>query len=244
MKQPENFREPQTRHLQLAGCLNLRDLGGYATSDDKFTSWRTLLRGDSLHRLSPENQQAIIEYGVKTIIDLRTLSEVNREPYVLSKSPEISYFNLPLIEEEDFPQLMAKKSLLEHNYFSLEKRSPKIKEILEIIATKQTAVVIHCAAGKDRTGIIIALLLAIAQVPVKTIAQDYQLSDRYLTSFYANIQEEAIKKGFAHMLLSPAEVIMDTFSYLDEHYGGVNGYLQTIGINQEQIKRLQTILVN
>ena len=256
-KKTENFPEPLKReglsstsntsvplHLPLMGCLNLRELGGYTTSDGKSIRWRTLLRGDSLHKLSLESQQAIIDYGVKTIIDLRTISEVNKESYVLSKSPEINYCNLPLLEEANFSQLREKKTLFEHNCFMLEERSRQIKEILSVIANHQTAVVIHCAAGKDRTGIIIALLLAIAKVPVATIAEDYALSEKYILPLYKIIHEQAIEEGFAHMLSSPPEAIIDTFSYLDEQYGGIDEYLQTIGIDKLQIERIQTMLVN
>ena len=243
-KKTENFPEPLKRHLPLMGCINLRELGGYVTSDGKSIRWRTLLRGDSLHQLSLESQQTIIDYGVKTIIDLRTRSEVNKKSYVLSKSPNINYCNLPLLEEANFSQLWEKKTLFEHNCFILEERSLQIKEILAVIASQSTAFVIHCAAGKDRTGIIIALLLAIANVPVDTIAQDYALSEKYVSSLYATIQEQAIEEGFAHMLLSPPEAIIDTFNYLDEQYGGINEYLRAIGITKIQIERIQTILVH
>ena len=243
MKQPENIREPEKRHLPLTGCLNLRELGGYATADGKSIRWRTLLRGDSLHKLSLTSQQAIIDYGIKTIIDLRTISEVNKKPYILSKSPEVGYFNLPLLEEDNFPQLWAQKTLFEHNCLMLEERSPQIKEILAVIASQPTAFVIHCAAGKDRTGIIIALLLAIANVPVATIANDYALSEKYVSPLYAKIQEQAIEEGFAHILLSPPEAIIDTFNYLDKNYGGIHEYLQAIGIDKLQIEHLQNILI-
>lgn len=239
MKYSEQF----PRHLELEGCHNLRELGGYTTSDDRQISWCTLLRSDSLHRLPISSQQQLIDYGVKTIVDLRTLSEVNKESYVLSKSPEVRYFNLPLIEEDNFPQLMAKKTLLEHNCFMLEERSLAIKTILETIATQQTAVVIHCAAGKDRTGIIIALLLAVAKVPIATIAEDYHLSDRYLASFYVNIRERVIKERFTHLLESPPQTIIDTFAYLDRKYDGIDNYLNSIGIHLETRNCLKNILV-
>lgn len=244
MKQPRNFAEPFKRHLQLSGCFNLRELGGYVTTEGKSISWRTVLRGDSLHKLASESQQAIIGYGVKTIIDLRTPSEVNQERYPLSKSPKINYLNLPLLEEKNFPQLRAKKTLLEHNVFMLKERSPQIKQILETIASNQTALVIHCAGGKDRTGIIIALLLAIANVPVATIAEDYALSEKYTQPLYAKIKQQAIQEGFDRLLLSPPQTMLDTLSYLNKHYGGINGYLQAIDIDNVTIKRLQTILIN
>ncbi len=242
MKQLNNFQGLSKRRLQLTGCLSLLDVGGYATSDGKFIRWRTLLRGYSLHRLSPASQQAIIEYGVKTIIDLRTPLDVNREPYVF-KSSEVRYFNLPLLEEKNFPELREKKTLLEFAHFMFEERGQQIKEILEVIATNQTAFLIYGASGKDRTGIIIALLLAIAQVPVTTIAQDYFLSEKDIALSYPTIQLQIDREELAQKLLS-SKSIMSPFIYLDEHYGGINGYLQAIGVNQETIEHLQTILVN
>ncbi|MGK7953396.1 MAG: tyrosine-protein phosphatase [Xenococcaceae cyanobacterium] len=244
MKQPRNFAEPYKRHLQLSGCFNLRELGGYVTTEGKSISWRTVLRGDSLHKLASESQQAIMEYGVKTILDLRTPSEVNKELYPLSKSPEINYVNIPLLEAKNFPQLRAKKTLLEHNCFMLEERSPQIKQILKAIANNQAAVVIHCAGGKERTGIIIALLLAIANVPEVTIAEDYALSEKYVTPLYKKIQQQAIKEGFDRLLLSPPQIMLDTLSYLNKHYGGINGYLQAIDLDNVTIKRLKTRLIN
>ena len=79
MKDLKSFQ----RHLKLAGCHNLRELGGYTTSDGKQTQWSTLLRSDSLHPLPVSSQQQLLDYGVRTIIDLRTPSEVNRKEYAL-----------------------------------------------------------------------------------------------------------------------------------------------------------------
>lgn len=139
MKQPENLQESWKRHLKLTGGLSLRDLGGYATSNGKFIRWCTLLRGYNLHHLSPETQQVMIDYGVKTIIDLRTLSDVKNEQYVLIKSPEVKYFHLPFIGEQNLPQLkdkkIAKKTMLKIAHFIFEGRSGKAWHF--VIATDQ-----------------------------------------------------------------------------------------------------------
>ncbi|WP_019505307.1 tyrosine-protein phosphatase [Pleurocapsa sp. PCC 7319] len=239
MNQPEIFQ----RHLKLPGCLNLRELGGYTTSEEKQIRWRTLLRSDSLHRLPSSSQQHLLDYGIRTIIDLRSPSEVSSRKYALSQIPEIKYFNLPLIDDRSQVEFIKNKRLFEHNRFFLEKRSPVIKNILETIACQKTAVVIHCAAGKDRTGIIIALLLALANVSVETIAEDYQLSDRYLAFMYDKIRQQAIKEGFAHLLESSPQTIIDTFAYLDRNHGGVNSYLACIGIDSAKRIQLKTMLV-
>ena len=201
-----------------------------------------MLRSDSLHGLPLSSQQQLIDYGIRTIIDLRTPSEVKKKSYALSNTSKIEYFNLPLIEDRSQIESIQQKTLFELNCFFLEERSQVIKTILETIATQQTPLVIHCAAGKDRTGIIIALLLAVVNVPVATIAEDYQLSDRYLAPLYSKIREQAIKERFVHLLKSPPQTIIDIFAYLDQNYGEINNYLENIAINLEIRNRLKTML--
>lgn len=237
--------KPFQRHLELLGCLNLRELGGYETTNGKQTKWRTFFRSDSLHRLPVSSQQQLIDYGIKTIIDLRSSFEVAKEEYAFRNQPNIQYFNIPLVAENqrNIIESIKDKTLLELNQFLLQERSLAIKTILETIANQQTPVIIHCAVGKDRTGIITALLLAISGVPVKTIAEDYQLSDRYLASFHAKMRPKAIQEGFTHLLESPQQTMIDTFAYLDLHHGGVANYLENIGLDSTTYKRLQKMLL-
>ncbi|NJM72274.1 MAG: tyrosine-protein phosphatase [Scytonema sp. RU_4_4] len=103
---------------------------------------------------------------------------------------------------------------------------------------------VHCAAGKDRTGLVTALLLSVANVPVATIAPDDAMSAEYLTPLYTPMLETARKLGYAHMFDSPPETVLDTFKYLENQYGGVTGYLQVIGMTAEQIHQLHGMLVD
>ncbi|WP_186375827.1 tyrosine-protein phosphatase [Hyella patelloides] len=236
--------KPLQRHLELAGCLNLRELGGYETTEGKQIKWRTLLRSDSLHCLPPSSQQQLINYGIKTIIDLRSPFELETAEYAFSNRAEIKYFNLPLVEENhrNIIESIKDQTLLELNRFFLEERAHTIKTVLETIATQQIPVIIHCAVGKDRTGIITALLLAMAGVPITTIAEDYHLSERHLAPLYDRMRSKAVREGFTHLLESPPQTIIDTFTYLDRDYGGVNNYLKNIGLNLEISDRLKMML--
>ena len=238
--------KPNQRHIALEGCLNLRDLGGYTTTEGKQTKWRTMLRSDSLHRLPESSQQQLVTYGIKTIVDLRSPFEIATETYPLSQKLPLRYVNLPLIEEnhKNIIESIKHQTLLKLNCFFLEERALALKKILETIATQQTPIIIHCAVGKDRTGIIAALLLAIAGVSIKTIAEDYHLSDRYLEPFYTNIRSQAAEEGFAHLLESAPQTIIDTFANLDRRYGGVNNYLTNIGLELSVRDRLKTMLVD
>ncbi len=230
-------------YIQLPGCLNLRELGGYTTEEQKQTKSRTLLRSDSLHNLPQSSQQQLLDYGIRTIIDLRSPMETGSNEYPLSQRAEIEYYNLPLIEDRSQFESIKDKELIEYNRFFLEQCSSAIKKILETIASSQTAIVIHCAAGKDRTGIIIALLLAIARVPIATIARDYQLSDRYLAPLYNKMRSQAEAEGFAHLLNSHPQTIIDTFSLLEQNYGGIDKYLSSIGVSVAKHISLKTMLV-
>ncbi len=238
--------QPNQRHLKLSGCMNLRELGGYQTTDGKQTKWQTLFRSDSLHQLPKSSQQQVIDYGIKTIIDLRSNFELETETYPLSQRTEIQYFNFPLIAEDQRNIIAAIKhqSLLELNTFLLKERSQVIKTILETIATTSTPVVIHCAVGKDRTGIISALLLAIAGVSPETIAQDYNLSDAYLAPLYEELRPQAEQENFTHLLSSPVQTMIDIFQYLDTNYGGLEGYLEQIGIGNNICDRLRKNLID
>lgn len=236
----------QSRRVEILGSLNLRDLGGYQTTDGE-TKWGTLFRSDSLHRLPEESQQQLIDLGIKTIIDLRSPYEIAAEKaYPLSKRAEINYFNFPLMGENqgNIIETIKSQSLLELYALLLEERSSTIKTIIETVATQPTPTVIHCAIGKDRTGLISALILAVAGVEVATIAQDYNLSDLYLASMYDELRVQAEAEYFTHLLSSPVETMLDTFGYLDSNYGGVANYLQQIGIDKHMQNTVAEVLVS
>ena len=241
-----NELKPYQRHLKLSGCMNFRELGGYKTIDGKQTKWQTLFRSDSLHQLPESSQKQLINYGIKTIVDLRSSFELESESYPLSQRTEIQYFNFPLIAENQRNIIAAIKhqSLLELNTFFLEERSQIIKTIIETIATQTAPVVIHCAVGKDRTGVISALLLAIAGVTRETIAQDYNLSDIYLAPLYEELRPQAERENFTHLLSSPMQTMLDTFEHLEENYGGVKDYLKQIGVDDSMCVRLRAILID
>lgn len=232
------------RHLPLEGSYNIRDIGGYVTVDGYQTSWKKILRSDSLHRLPPASQQALIDYGVKTIIDLRYSSEVNNKPTVFAESSQIKYLNIPLFENELLEQLKSLKTQAENYYVWLDSCQAQFRKILEtIIQSLQSPVLIHCTGGKDRTGLTIALLLSVANVPEKTIVEDFVLSGDYLAPMFAPLLPKAIELGYAYMFECRAETLLDTFKYLDEKYEGVIGYLHTIGLTNEQISLLRDLLV-
>lgn len=247
-----NFSYPisSQRHLALEGSHNIRDIGGYATLDGGYTRWKTILRADSLSHLPPVSQQALLNYGVRTIIDLRSPYEVGQSPNVFSKSQDLNYLSLPLVKDENESVILEQpQTLLERYCLILEYCQREIKLILETIATiNTTPVLVHCTAGKDRTGLITALLLGAANVAESTIVEDYVLSAKYLDSLLEKLRLQAMQSGydmqcFERMLECQHNTMIHTLNYLQEKYGGIVDYLSVIGITSETINYLRTVMV-
>jgi protein-tyrosine phosphatase len=232
------------RLLLLETTYNTRDVGGYKTLDGRTTKWRSLLRSDNLHALTPGAQNTLLDYGVRTIIDLRNSDEIEKAPNVFAQHSQVSYYNIPLFNNQiDYSQIPL-WTLEELYVISLDKCRSQVLAIINTITVHKTPILVHCAAGKDRTGIIVALLLSIANVPLKTIADDYAVSGKNIIPIYKEEIEIAKEKGFAHIFDSPEETMLGTFSYLQKEYGGVVSYLQTIGITSEQINHIREMLVD
>lgn len=233
------------RLLQFPGLLNARELGGYPTLDGATTRWRSLLRSDDLVQLTAEGMQALADYGVRTVVDLRWPAEVALRPHPHALGArEVRYHQVSLLaaDEMEWASLsgactkeMWKCAVLQHT-------RPQLKEVLEIIASAaDEPLLFHCVAGKDRTGLIAALLLALADVEPDAIAADYaastaQLTDAYMLR-YANLERAEIVEA----LRCPEEGVHNMLSYL-ARYGGAAGYLNAIGLEAATIAQLRARL--
>lgn len=236
--------EPQ-RQLAFPGLLNARDLGGYPTTDGAQTRYRSLLRADDLAQLSSPGLQALRDYGVETILDLRWPEEAARYP---SPAPAalsgVRYRRISLLTStEDEWRLRSSEAAKEQwKCAVLEHVRLELRQVLGFIATAGPGpLLFHCVAGKDRTGLIAALLLALADVEPQAIAADYAASSDNLRAGYleryANVDRERILEA----LRCPEEGAHNMLRFL-ERAGGVRTYLSDIGLPDEQIGRLRARL--
>lgn len=247
MEESGNTSELLCRHVALEGSYNIRDIGGYAALDGRSTRWRTFLRADSLSTLSVESQRLLLEYPVRTIIDLRRTAELRKAPALFADSPTLRYVNISLLEDEQ--QVRAAQSLQTFYRLILETCQEQIRQIFTFLAAEALfPCLVHCTIGKDRTGLITALLLSLAGVPAHIIAHDYALSERYLAPFFTTFRAQVTHQGnagetFEWLLSAHPETMLATLAYLEEQYGSVNAYLRAIGMTNEQLERLHSILV-
>jgi protein-tyrosine phosphatase len=240
-----------TRRLEWEGCLNARDLGGYATQDGRETRWGTVVRSDSPAALTDTGRAALADYGVRAIVDLRLPAELADDPNPFAEPGDhgIAYTNVSIIDPAaGFPPDTV--TLAENYLWSLERFSGLIAQAVEAVArAPEGAVLIHCAAGKDRTGLISALLLGLAGVPAETIAADYAMTAELLwpreQAWLAGLppEERAERAAMMARYAPTAEVMLAVLAGLTERFGGVEPYLLAAGVERDDLDRLRDRLV-
>lgn len=244
------------RHLDIDGAYNVRDLGGYPTSDGRQTRWKTFVRAASLHALQPASQSELIDYGIRKVIDLRTTSEAEEAPNVFEGSSQVTYHHQNMLGDGPGPEANPIDTVGPGNYIAasysswLDQRKPQIGRTLATMAEPEgRPAIYHCAAGKDRTGIISALLLGIVGVPEDIIAEDYVLSARYLLDRYFAEQAppESTPGNFTwedyQRVACPPDAMIKVLEHVNGRYGGVEPYVRATGLNTRQIESIRAALV-
>lgn len=237
-------------------CYNVRDLGGLPTIDGRRTRSHTLIRSDILARLTSTGKQALIDYGVATVIDLRWPDEVAGEPSAFAAgTPQpgepvyrilpVENRNAPDIEQIDSASSQAKKYT-----FTLDICQPELAEIVRAVADAPPGgVLFHCHAGKDRTGIVAALLLGLVGVPDLAIAADYAASEARLWPLFRRMQAdvEGDPAGLAALQhkvpAAPPETMLAMLAHLRNRYGGVRAYLLGAGLTERELARIEDRLL-
>ena len=235
------------RHWRVAGCCNLRDLGGYPTDDGRMTRWRTVYRADSLHALPLASQDQLVAAGVRTVIDLRSADEQAWEPSVFAANPDVQYRSLPFYGGASPYDQPVAADLTALYVRDVDQYGAEIATILRSLLVPETfPVVIHCALGKDRTGIIAALLLGIAGVAPADIVADYTLSAVCLADTLAAIRRQtpaADLAAYGFSLDCTPAIMAGLLAHWDAHYGGMLGYTGVIGMRDAEIAAVRQQLV-
>lgn len=237
-----------TRHLPIEGTYNVRDLGGYATPGGQ-TQWRRLLRADALHRLDAHGVEMLLTAGLTTVVDLRNAEELIHQPNPLNGNGAVVYHNVSLFDGLAPSRVDNGDLLLDLYKLALVQRQPALAQVLQIIADAPAgAVLFHCTAGKDRTGIVAALLLGIAGVDAAFIVEDYALTAGLIAPIVADITAGAVARGadpasFGRLLASDPSTMAATLAFIETEFGSIAAYVEQIGLDQAAVERLRNRLL-
>ena len=235
------------RHVRVDGTSNLRDVGGYPTHAGGSVAWRTLFRSDSLHRLDSHGVARLAALDLRTIVDLRADIEVQQKPSAAAGLPA-RIVRAPIVRDPTRLPPMTDLGA-EYRYMIGECGDSIGPAVRALCAPFALPALVHCAAGQDRTGIVIALVLAVLGVPDELIGVDYSLSSVYLdpdsTAVIGRLTATGLRANVtAELLSSPAGLILNVLAWARAAGGGsVSGYLTAHGVGAPDLAALRSALV-
>ncbi len=257
--------------LQLEGVVNMRDIGGLPTDDGGSIRLGRLIRSDNLQELSVAAVQTLVEdMGVTDVVDLRTHVEVAEEgDGPLRASPKVTFHHLtlypedagiPPAEPDGLPEAATTETPLAGRYTDVEDghdgywseqylgyltaRPDSVLAALRAIAESRGAVVVHCAAGKDRTGTVVGLALKVAGVTEDAIVADFAASADRVPEILARLSgRPAYRENLRGKTTESQSPRVDTMrrllATLRSRYGGLDGWLDLNGWTPEETERLR-----
>jgi protein tyrosine/serine phosphatase len=250
------------RILEWEGCYNVRDLGGLRAADGRRIRWGALVRSDLPNRLTATGRRSLIDHGVRTIVDLRFRDEVEHDwdtyPFkdVAAKTGP-TYLNVPFntgrdraSDEEIRAAYRAATSRMELNRHDIDwNRGGIVAAVGAIADAPPGGVLVHCHAGKDRTGAVVALILALLGVPDEDIADDYALTaltlEPLIIEWLDNSSQDVAERDRLRSLAMPArEAMLDTLHHVRTRYASPESYLLGGGATEDQLARLRARLLD
>jgi protein-tyrosine phosphatase len=256
------------RLLAFEGGCNFRDIGGYATADGRMVRWGKVYRTGVLTYFTANDHPQLLQLGVRAICDLRRAEEREREP---SRWPDAAAQALSWDDGERTPTIRAFAALQRDTaagmfeamlslYRALpEWMGPRIRGLFECLAAGRAPLVVHCAAGKDRTGIAVAVLLRALGVSEDTVVQDYLLTNDagdFEAFMRARHSSQLGLTNAAHPLLAmPRDVrrvlfsadpafLEAAFEVIEREFGGLDGYLERVaGVDAAMLEKTRAELL-
>ena len=244
-----------TRNVELHGVYNFRDLGGYPTRDGRSVRWRTLFRADGLGRLTPDDLETLRPIALKTVVDLRRAHEIDERGRFPFESYPVVFHHLPVIDTTWDRELARSEDLpatqfLHRAYTAmLAEGAPRFADAFRVLAgTDALPAVFNCAAGKDRTGLLAALVLGVLGVEAPDIVADYALTQATMERFIERVRAESngasiidsVPKVFFAAEPAAMTLVLDD---IERDHGSVREYVRGIGVEPDVLNRLETLLL-
>ena len=206
-----------------------------------------MVRSDNVSSLTTEGIQAMWDYGVRAVVDLRSDGEIERHPSPFEPDDfGPLYLHIPLIDDLFADELYKVPAMLDRYRIILDERRAAVGEVMKTIARVDGPLVFHCFAGKDRTGLVAALLLSIAGADRAAIAADFAATDAQMASRYVEWIAEAAPERVDAMrdeLRCPPEWMHAVLDHVDASWGGPEEYLDGAGVRPQDFAALRLKLI-
>lgn len=213
---------------------NTRDLGGYLTMSGMLTREGIMIRSDVQNYPNDRDFEYLQTHGITTIIDMRGPKDVERRPSGFADKQGFDYFNFQVDEGSGVPE---SREMVPVSYLNIA-QAKAIPDIFRCMANAKNGVMFNCTAGKDRTGVVSAILLLHAGVRDEDIVENY-----VLTKEYAKERLELVHKNFPEIdmgIVTPCEMFMEEFLRLfREKFGDTHTYFKYLGLDEMEIQKLR-----
>jgi protein tyrosine/serine phosphatase len=209
-----------------------------------------LFRSDELHRLTPEDVEVLAGFGIISLLDLRSIQEATDRRAAQLFDRGVAHRHFPLSEDADPARYASLATIaMDELYFGfLDQRRDSLRSLFATLADEATyPAVVHCAAGKDRTGLVVALVLRTLGVSDEEIAADYALTDeameRVVAALRAAGRAEMLAQVPPHLLRALPETMTLFLNRLDTHFGSTAAFFADAGIPESDLNRIRENLL-
>lgn len=226
------------KRLNLEGVYNVRELGGYPIGANDMTKWGVFLRCADLADITENDMALLLNYGIRTIINLKATDETSNP---IKTDKRFTYIHIPLFDDFEKMSGIAKEDYNNSVYLTIIKAyKPYIKEVFNTIAEHidNGGIIFHCLAGKDRTGIIVMLILLLAEVSDLDILADYIVSALYIRPYVTT----RLNKSIEEIRIYPEEIEL-IMEEINNNYNGVENYLRNIGVSSETMDKIKSSFI-
>lgn len=245
------MHQTQERRVPLAGSFNFRDLGGRRTRAGREVRRGRLFRSDALHRLTAEDLVRLQSLGIATIVDLRTSIELEQTGLGLLHADEgTTHRHVPYWEVKADSNIPQDSAALTNLYAGMvDNPGACLADVFSILADERSyPAVVHCAVGKDRTGLVSAVILRTLGVPDDEIIADYAESDANLGGHVADLRRDGLSADYdaipPHLLRAEPETLASALAHLDRRHPSIEAYLSANGVAAAHVERVRHMLLS
>jgi protein tyrosine/serine phosphatase len=240
------------RAIAFTNVFNFRDLGGYRSADGRSVRWRRLFRSDDLSRLRADEADRFVDLGIRTVVDLRRPHEIANDGRILPLDGcayhHVHLTHPPWPAGRHFADTAERADFLLERYLEIaDVAAEGLGCALRLIADPRAApLVVHCIAGKDRTGVVSALALGLLGVSDHDIADDYTMSELVEPQSWAYIMRnrpDKLAERWRHMTVSPREGMLRFLDQLRARHGSIEAYAASVGVSGAQVDAMRAHLL-